>query len=340
MKFKNTLFVSYVFFSGLFINNANALTNDYGNWRFKLSGYGTAASVITNDESGIANDWQIRGQAAYRKSKDWLFGAAVSHNAWYVTQDKPIADAFVYTESPWGRTELGWTDSIAAKLGLGLPDVGGLRINADPMIYEFTNPMPMLSRSTVSGAQFAMRANVVSVPAPIQFGFSFAPKQHHFNSATDFGLKYKHSGGKTKMALSFGASFIDAPENFAGDIYAARTNADWRGQISAGLNLQYNSWIWGLNAKTTYDKNPIGVVSDGFSVGTGVSYDFLKWSASASYMLSQIGVFHNTENYFANTGILSLRYKINQFWNVWTSGGVVSSIKTSPFISAGLTIKF
>ena len=40
-----------------------------------------------------------------------------------------------------------------------------------------------------------------------------------------------------------GASFIDKPTNFAGDIYAPRSNADWRGQISAGLNLQYNSWI-------------------------------------------------------------------------------------------------
>ena len=319
---------------------ADALEHNYDNWSFKLSGYGTAGYVISDDRSDLANDWQVRGQMTYRKSKDLLFGVAISHNAWGTDQDKPFMDAFVYTESPWGRMELGGTDTIAAKLGLGLPDVGGLRINNDSIIYDFADPSPMLSRGTISGAQFAFRANAVSAPGPIQAGFSFAPKQHHFNSASDFGLKYKKSGGKTKLALSLGASFIDKPENFAGDIYAARANADWRGQVSAGLNLQYNSWIWGLNAKTTYDKNPIGSISDGISVGTGISYDFLKWSVSSSYMLSQIGIFHDNEDYFAHTGIISLRYKINSFWNIWTSGGVVSSDKTSPFISAGIMIKF
>lgn len=319
---------------------ANALENDYGNWNFKLSGYGTAGYVITDDKSDSANDWQIRAQAAYRKSKDWLFGAAVSHSAWNLDQKKPFMDAFTYAESPWGRAELGWTDTIASKLGLGLPDVGGLRINNDPIIYDFANPEPTISRGTISGTQFAFRANAVSAPGPVQAGISFAPKQHHFDSATDIGLKYKLSGGKTKLAMSMGASFIDKPIDFMGDIYAARANADWRGQISAGLNLQYNSWVWGLNAKTTYDKNPIGSISDGISVGTGISYDFLKWSASASYMISQIGVFHDTKDYFTNTGIVSLRYKIDQFWNVWASGGVVSANRTSPFISAGLMFKF
>jgi hypothetical protein len=319
---------------------ANALENDYGNWNFKLSGYGTAGYVSAEDKSDFTDDWQIRSQAAYRTSNDWLFGAAISHSAWYLDQDKPFMDAFAYTESPWGRAELGWTDTIAAKLGLGLPDVGGLRINNDPIIYEFANPEPMISRGTISGTQFAFRANAVSAPGPVQIGLSFAPKQHHFNSATDFGLKYKNSDGKTKFALSFGGSFIDQPTNFAGDIYALRANADWRGQISAGLNLQYNSWVWGLNTKTTYDKNPMGVVSDGVSVGTGISYDFLQWSASASYMLSQIGVFHDTEDYFTHTGIVSLRYKIDQSWNVWVSGGMVSATTTSPFISAGLMFKF
>ncbi len=319
---------------------ANALEHNYSNWNFKLSGYGTAGYVISDDRSDLANDWQARGQITYRKSKDLLFGAAISHSAWGIDQDKPFMDAFVYTESSWGRMELGWTDTIAAKLGLGLPDVGGLRINNDSIIYDFADPLPMISRGTISGTQFAFRANIVSAPGPIQVGFSFAPKQHHFNDAFDFGIKYKKSGGKTKLALSLGSSFIEHPDNFIGDIYAMPVNADWRGQISAGLNLQYNSWNWGLNAKTTYDKKPMGTLSDGISFGTGISYDLLGWSVSTSYMLSQIGTFHNTEDYFAHTGIISLRYKIDQFWNVWASGGIVSSNKTSPFISAGLMLKF
>lgn len=319
---------------------ANALENNYGNLNIKLSGYGTAGYVNTDNKSNFANDWYIRAQASYHKSKNWLFGAVISHSAWYLAQEKPAMDAFTYVESPWGRAELGWTDTIATKLGLGLPDVSGLRINKDLIIYDFIDIEPTISRTSISGAQFAFRVNVVSTPGPIQTGISFAPKQHHFNSATDFGIKYKLSDGKTKLAISMGASFIDKPTNFAGDIYAPRSNADWRGQISAGLNLQYNSWIWGLNTKTTYDKNPINMISDGISIGTGISYDFLRWSASLSYIRSQIGIFHNTTNYFTNTGIISLRYKINQFWNIWASGGAVSANHTSPFISGGFMFKF
>ncbi len=340
VKIKNLLSMPCALCLMLCSGRAIALENNYGNWNFKLSGYGTAGGIQTNDDSGTMNDWQVRAQGSYRKSNNWLFGAAISHSAWNLDRENPFMDAFTYAESPWGRAELGWTDSIASKLGLGLPDVGGLRITHDPIVYEFNNPSPMISQTTISGTPAAFRANIVSVPGPIQFGASFAPKNHHFDSATDFGLKYKQSGGKTKLALSLGASFIDNPDNLIGEIYAPRANADWRTQISAGMNLQYNSWVWGVSAKTVYDRNPIGALSDGFAFGTGVSYDFLKWSASASYMLSQIGVFHNGENYFANTGIVSLRYKIDQFWNVWASGGIVSAVETSPFVSAGLMLKF
>lgn len=319
---------------------ADALEADYGNWNFNLSGYGTAGGVQTDDNSGITNDWQVRAQASYRKSNDWLFGAVLSQSAWNLDREDPFIDAFGYTQTPWGRLELGWTDSIATKLGLGLPDVGGLRIGRDPLVYDFANPSPMLAETIISDTASALRANVVSAPGPIQFGFSFAPKNQHFDSATDFGIKYKRAAGKTKLALSLGTSFIDNPDNLIGEIYAPRTTADWRTQISTGMNLQYNSWIWGIFAKAVYDQNPIGALSDGFALGTGVSYDFLKWSASASYMLSQIGVFHDGKDYFANTTIVSLRYKIDQFWNVWASGGIVSAKETSPFISAGLMLKF
>jgi len=127
----------------------------------------------------------------------------------------------------------------------------------------------------------------------------------------------------------------------AGDIYAPRVTADWRGQFSTGLNLQYNSWIWGLVAKVTYDQNPTGALSDGLAAGTGISYDLLNWSASVSYMFSEIGIFHDGMNYLAHTGILSLRYKFNQYLNAWISGGFVDSeVQSTPFISGGLTVKF
>ena len=45
-------------------------------------------------------------QCCYHKSKNWLFGAVISHSA-YIAQEKPAMDAFTYVESPWGRVELG-----------------------------------------------------------------------------------------------------------------------------------------------------------------------------------------------------------------------------------------
>ncbi|MCL2748907.1 MAG: hypothetical protein FWE50_02415 [Alphaproteobacteria bacterium] len=322
--------------------SAHAFEYDYENWNMKLTGYGTAGGAALKDDVGAVTDWMLRGQVSYRQSNDWLFGAVVSQDAWGVMREQPLRDAFAFVESPWGRAELGFTTNIATKLGLGLPDVGGLRVNMDPVIYQLADPYPVLSRTTVSGASFALRANIVSVPtSPVQFGFSYAPKQRHFDNAADFGLKYKFSEGKTKTALSLGASFIDRPDFMAGDIYAPRVTADWRGQFSTGLNLQYNSWIWGLVAKVTYDQNPTGALSDGLAAGTGISYDLLNWSASVSYMFSEIGIFHDGMNYLAHTGILSLRYKFNQYLNAWISGGFVDSeVQSTPFISGGLTVKF
>ena len=322
--------------------SAHAFEYDYGNWNMKLTGYGTAGGAALKDDVGFVKDWLVRGQISYQQSSDWLFGVMVAHDAWSVMRERPLRDAFVFAENPLGRAELGFTSSIAAKLGLGLPDVGGLRVNMDPVIYELADPYPVISRTTVSGTSFALRANVVTAPTnPVQFGLSYASQQRHFDNAIDFALRYKHSDGKVKPAFSLGGSFIDRPDDMAGEIYAPRVTADWRGQLSAGFNLQYNSWIWGLTAKVIYDQNAIGAPADGISTGTGISYDLLNWSASISYMFSEIGIFHDGANYLAHTGILSLRYKFNQYLNVWMSGGYIDSeIQSTPFISGGLMVKF
>jgi hypothetical protein len=320
---------------------ARAFEHSYGDWNFSLTGNGAAGAVSVRDDSEFAKDWFVRAAVRYGLSEDYVAGAVYSIGQWDVDRKNSARDAFAFVETPLGRAELGITDPISAKLGLGLPDVGGLRLNRDSVIYEFVNPAPMITRTNISGASYAARLNLVSAPtAPVQFGFSFAPKQKHFNSSSDFGIKYKSSAGKTKLALSLGASFIDAPDDMSGGMYAPNVNADWRAQVSAGMNLQYNSWNAGLTARAIYDKNPIGAPTDGFSLGGGLSYDFLNWSASASYMMSDIGVFHKGESYLAHLGMASLRYKINQNFNAWLSGGMVSSEHSSPFISGGIGVKF
>ena len=104
------------------------------------------------------------------------------------------------------------------------------------------------------------------------------------------------------------------------------------------MNLQYNSWIWGLTGRVIYDRNPIGPISDGFVVGTGVSYDLMKYSVSLTYMLSDTGVWQDdVADFVDHMAIASFRYKYSEFVDGWISGGVTSQ---TPFISAGLRVSF
>jgi len=306
----------------------------------RLSGEGMAGGALPET---FIYDWRVRGQANYAVHAGWTAGAVYSIDQLAIDDDKFARDAFLFGEGPFGRVEVGVTNSIAAKLGLGLPDVGSLRVNEYSIAYKIIDPHgSVITSPVVDGTRYALRANIATVPTnPFQFGASFAPWDPHFNTATDIGMKYRQPYGKTKLAVSAGASHIDAPRDLSADIYAPRVTADSRTQVTTGLNIQYNSWNLGLTARGIYDVKPVGALSDGVQTGTGLSYDFLEFSASASYMLSLIGIWHTeSTEHTAHTGILSLRYKINKYLNVWTSGGAVYLDKPQPFIAAGLSGKF
>ena len=58
----------------------------------------------------------------------------------FVDDKEYVHDAFVlFEDRSLGRAELGLTHSIARKMGLGLPDVGYLRINEKSILYKKTN---------------------------------------------------------------------------------------------------------------------------------------------------------------------------------------------------------
>ena len=133
-------------------------------------------------------------------------------------------------------------------------------------------------------------------------------------------------------------SFMDNPRDFDNEVYTPGVTADWRAQMSMGMNLQYNSWVWGLSGRVIYDNNPVGDISDGFVVGTGVSYDLLRYSVSVTYIMSDTGVWQSdVDDFIDHMGIASFRYKYNENVDVWISGGITSK---TPFISAGLRLTF
>ncbi len=321
---------------------AHALQYDVGRVNLKLTGYGTAGMIEPDFESPLfIGDWRVRGQMTYDATDNHKFGLVYAMDQAAMDKGNFSREAFGFWESrQYGRIEFGWTDSIARKLGVGLPDVGGLRINDRPLFNEKIIPDgPVIADTTLTSGRNAPRANIVSAPInAAQYGMSVAGLTDDYDWAIDAGMKIRRPNGKIKTAYSVGMSFMDNPKNFDNEVYTAGVTADWRAQMSMGMNLQYNSWIWGLTGRVIYDQNPIGEISDGFVVGTGVSYDLLKYSVSLTYMLSDTGVWQSDiDDFIDHVAIASFRYKYSEFVDGWISGGITSQ---TPFISAGLRLSF
>ncbi|MDR0804114.1 MAG: hypothetical protein LBO08_03470 [Rickettsiales bacterium] len=333
----------FIFYILIFISPAAALETSIGKHALKLTGFGTIGSLTSNEVGYMPWDWRIRGQYNYAVATGQTLGAVYSLDQLSIDYFQPARDAFLFFEDAnIGRAEVGWTDSVVAKLSVGLPDVGGLRINDSALLGRFLRGgMPMISRLGTVGTQYAPRINIASIPTmAVQYGASLSGISEYFDYAADIGLKWRQSLGKTKYALSAGAGWIANPTGLQADIYTPAVNADWRGQASIGFNLQYNSFIWGTAVRAIYDQNPAGPQSDGISAGTGVSYDFLEYTASLNYLISDIGVWHDGNNFLSQTMIASARYKYTEKLELWLSGGITDYNTVEPFISAGIKLSF
>ena len=310
----------------------------------RVSGYGNVGVIEPNfalPNAEFIGDWSARAQLTYDLTDGQRIGMVYSLNQKTTETGGAIDDLFaLYQVKDYGRIEIGLTDSVSEKLGLGLPDVGGLRTNDDPIFYREIKPDgAVISDSTLDTGESALRLNAVSaVKNGIQYGLSVAGLTSKYDFTIDGGIKIRRPNGKTKTAYSFGMSFMNAPDNFSQSIYSPHVTADWRAQTSFAVNVQYNSWVFALTGRAIYDKNPVGVVSDGFIVGAGVSYDFLKYSVSLTYSLSDTGVWQSdVDDYLNHVVLSSFRYKYSENVDGWISAGMTSE---TPFVSAGLRLTF
>lgn len=323
----------------VFITGANALQYNTDNTSFKITGYGTIGMLEPKLQSALLiGDWRLRGQVTYNDK----LGAVYAIDQSALDKGDFGREYFVFLQTKSiGRIEIGFTDSVARKLGLGLPDVGGLRINDKPLYNEKIVPNGPVIADTLltSGRSNSLRINIATNQTNgLQYGLSVSGITDNYDWAVDTGIKLKKSSGKTKIAYYAGASLMSKPDNFDNEVYTPGVTADWRAQMSLGTNIQYNSWIFGLTGRVIYDEKPVGDVSDGFAVGAGISYDLLKYTVSATYILSDTGVWHSdAENFIDHTAIASFRYKYSEFVDGWISGGLTSE---TPFISAGMRITF
>ena len=326
-----------VLFSGA---AAHALEYKAGDFGFKLSGYATGGALDYDfDNPDFVGDWRARGEVDWRANDSNKLGLVYSIDAAAVDEDKFLREGFTYWQNrDVGRFEFGFTDSIARKLGVGLPDVGGLRVNDKPLFYKKITPNgPVISDTTLTTGRSALRLNYATMPIGMaQYGLSVAGLTDHYDYAIDGAVKIRQPSGKVKTAYTFGASFMSHPDGYRTDAYTPRVYADWRAQVSGGINIQYNSWMFGTTARLIYDENPMGPISDGLAVGTGVSYDILNYSISLTYIFSDTGVWNrDVDDYMDHTAIASFRYKYSENVDIWMSGGLTTE---TPFIAVGLRL--
>lgn len=341
--------ISFLVISCLFGANAYAVDYTTDNWRFALNADGMAGFLETKNDKPLGiYDWNIKTSATYKINNNRRIGAVYSIDADAVDSNEYVHDAFVlFQDKNVGRAEFGLTHSIARKMGLGLPDVGYMRINDKSILYRKLNLNKVLiSDTTATTNHDALRLNLATISTDYgQYGVSFAGPGGDFDFAVDTAAKFKQPLGKLKAAYSVALSYMDTPHGFEENSYTPPVYADWRGQAALGLNMQYNSFVFGLSSRLIYDENPIGKASDGLVAGTGVSYDFLQSSVSLNYLFSDTNLWKHNDKItgnelsgdYTNTIIASFRYKYTEHTSVFMSGGTAS---TTPFFAVGIKTGF
>lgn len=331
------------------ISSAHALEYSVDKWNFKLDADGMVGFLEPKDDKTMfIDDWDVKAQASYRLNHAQRFGAVYSIDADCVEDDEYIHDAFIlFEDRDIGRTEFGFTHSIARKMGLGLPDVGYLRINNKSILHKELNlKRVLISDTAATTGHDALRLNLATTATEYgQYGFSVSGLNDDYNYAFDIAMKFKQPNGKLKSAYSLAFSYMDNPKNYSENTYSPTVTADWRAQMAAGINLQYNSFIWGTSLRMIYDYNPTAKTADGLVAGTGLSYDLLQSSVSITYLFSDTHVWtHTTRDEikidngdYVHTVLGSFRYKYTENTSVFMSGGLTDA---TPFFAVGLKSGF
>ena len=329
--------------------NANAIDYNSGNWNFRLDADGMVGFLELRDEKPIfINDWDVKGQISYRFNHTQRLGAVYSIDADCVENGEYIHDAFIlFEDRNYGRAEFGLTHSIARKMGLGLPDVGYLRVNDKSILHnKIKLKRVLISDTAATTGHETLRLNLATRSTEYgQYGLSLSLGGDDYNYAVDGAVKFKQPSGKLKAAYSLAFSYMEKPKNYSENNFSPNVTADWRGQIAAGVNLQYNSFIWGTSVRMIYDENPIIKTADGFVAGSGISYDLLQSSLSLTYLFSDTNVWTHRDKTTnkrlsgdnIHTLLASFRYKYTEHTSVFMSGGITD---TTPFFAVGIKTGF
>ena len=329
--------------------SANAIEYQTNNWKFQIDGDGMVGFLEPKKEKPIfIDDWDVKGQVSYYFNRSQRIGAVYSIDADCVEDKEYVHDAFVlFEDRSIGRAELGLTHSIARKMGLGLPDVGYLRINEKSILYKKLDlKQVLISDTTATTGHESPRLNLATRYTDYgQYGISVAGGGDDYDYAIDTAFKFKQPAGKFKAAYSLALSYMEKPHDYEENSFSPSVTADWRGQIATGVNLQYNSFVVGTSARLIYDRNPIIQNADGLVLGSGISYDLLQSSVSFNYLFSDTKVWNHRDKItnekldgdYLHTFLASFRYKYAKYTSLFMSAGFAD---TTPIFAVGIKAGF
>jgi hypothetical protein len=250
------------------------LASSDGRETLSLSGYATGYAIYDGlGEDGL--DLSRHGRLEASAGHDFGGGLSLGATAQLVTypgrdRTKPFGEAYVFSEGPLGRVEIGRAKNITRKMHISAPDVGPLLVTDT---YHFARSIlpggfSFLDSTAIRTDQYANKLNAVSAPvAGFQAAGSYMPGQGGDDFGRAWSANAKYSAGDAFAIALGGAKFQNVD-------YPGRSQAASREEYSAGMKFYLHGWQLSASGRRVLEHGEYGVGSDeGYSLDYGVAYE-------------------------------------------------------------------
>lgn len=323
-----------------------------GEWSFDYSGHAQALygysdvserfeKLDKNNEGVGAGD--VSMSATYELNEDYSTSfnldlmAGVDQELQDYNQGKWGEEAYLITDSPYGRLMLGQTSNVAAQFHDGAPSVGALANNND--VVDFirnpnwqrdgkTTKFATLNTTYINTDGVAPKASYITPSFYNTYaGFTYVPDSYNRRGLINKDADYEKDDGY------IGALYTQQDLGFA-DISGSLGYAEFHDddkEISASLKLSRGGWSLGGGYRKTYIDGPqeenndsnLPLLFDNYREGEawdiGLGYDIGPYQVALSYFESKASRTDNKDKVF----MLSNQYQINKYAEVYLAAAHV-----------------
>lgn len=252
-------------------------------------------------------------------------------------QGKWGEEAYVITDSPYGRLMLGQTSNVAAQFHDGAPSVGALANNNDVVDF-ISNPnwkrdgkttkFATLNTTYINTDGVAPKASYITPSFYNTYaGFTYVPDSYNRRGLINKDANYAKDDGY------IGALYTEQDLNFmtiSGSLGYAEFHDNDK-EMSASLKLSRGGWSLGGGYRKTYiDGEDVSTSPDslpeffdsyreGQAWDVGVGYEIGPYQVALSYFESKASRTDNQDKVI----VLSNQYKINKYVEVYAAAAHV-----------------